>query len=38
MEALAADSKLNHSSNREFGWQLAMARPSEYAQVVGPVG
>lgn len=38
VEALAANTKLNHSTSREFAWSLAMARPSEYAQLTGPVG
>jgi len=36
LEAIAADTKLNHSTSRDFGWQLAWTRPHEYAQVMGP--
>lgn len=33
IEALAADTKLNHSTSRDFAWQLYMLSPTEYAQV-----
>ena len=37
MEALAAETKNNHSTMREFAWNLAMAGPSEYAQFSGNI-
>lgn len=36
LEAIAADVKIDFSTQRDIGWQLLWSRPYEYAQVLGP--